>query len=261
VDPIQEKDHDFIGGYHAVRGSLIHGTGSTEELWLAKGKDNARTREIVRLARERGVPVRRQHSEYLDRFLPQTAHQGMIAVGRSFQYANLVELVERSRTAADPGLLLVADHITDEGNLGSIIRTGAFFGAQGLILPRDRSARVTPQVIKRSSGTHMRLPMARVVNIGRTLDLLTQKDFWIVGTSGRGSQSIYDVDWEIPVAVVLGSEQKGIGPLVGKRCHQMVRIPSPGGVDSLNVAVACGVILSEISRCRTAANLPAQSPK
>jgi 23S rRNA (guanosine2251-2'-O)-methyltransferase len=261
VNPIQKKDRHFIGGYHAVRESLIHGTGSVEELWLAEGKDNARTREIVRLARKRGVPVGRQRSEYLDQFLPQTAHQGVVAVARSFQYANVVELVEGSRAATAPGLLLVADHITDEGNLGSIIRTGAFFGAQGLILPRDRSAKVTPQVIKRSSGTHMRLPVARVVNIGRTLDLLIQKGFWIVGTSGRGSRSIHDVDWEMPVAVVLGGEQRGIGPSVGKRCHQMVRIPSPGGVDSLNVAVACGVILSEISRCRTAANLPGQSPK
>jgi 23S rRNA (guanosine2251-2'-O)-methyltransferase len=160
-------------------------------------------------------------------------------------------MIDRCREAQTPGLLLVGDHITDEGNLGAIIRTGAFFGAHGLILPKDRSARVTPQVIKRSSGAHTRLPVARVVNLGRTLDLITQRNFWIIGTSGRGSDAIYNVEWDRDVAVILGSERKGVRPSLLQRCHQVVRIPSPGDVESLNVAVACGVILSEIFRYRT----------
>jgi 23S rRNA (guanosine2251-2'-O)-methyltransferase len=111
---------------------------------------------------------------------------------------------------------------------------------------------MTPQVVKRSSGAHTMLPVARVVNLGRTLDLLTQRNFWVIGTSGRGSDAVYDVDWDRDVAVILGSERKGVRPSLLQRCHQVVRIPSPGNVESLNVAVACGVILSEIFRSRTA---------
>ena len=98
-----------------------------------------------------------------------------------------------------------------------------------------------PATLKRASGTHLKLPVARVTNLGRTLDELSEKGFWIVGTAGEAELSIYDFDWKRPLVLVLGSEQKGIAPSVRKRCHQLVTIPSPGGVESLNVSAAGGV--------------------
>jgi len=239
-----------------VREILIGGAASIEEVWLAEGKDTSRTREIVKIAEEAGIPVRVRRSADLHRVLPHTAHQGIVAVSKSFSYTDVNQLADGSLEGQVPALLIVADHITDEGNLGAIIRAGAFFGAHGLILPKDRSARVTPNVVKRSSGAYRSLRIARVVNIGRTLDLLLQKNFWIIGTSGRGSDSIYDVAWDRDTVLILGSEQKGISPSALKRCHQVVRIPSAGKVESLNVGVACGVILSEIFRSRAVRKTP-----
>ena len=148
------------------------------------------------------------------------------------------------------GLILIADHITDEGNLGAIIRSAVFFGVNGLILPKDRSAGITETVKKRSSGAYVHLPISRIVNIGRTLDTLDQKGFWIIGTDEKAEESIYDFDWNRDVALVLGSEGRGLSQVARKRCHQMVKIPSFGSLSTLNVSVSGGIILSEIVRQR-----------
>ena len=147
-------------------------------------------------------------------------------------------------------MLLAADHITDEGNLGALIRTAASFGVQGLILPRDRSAQVSAKVLKRSSGAHLFLPIVQVVNLSRTLDELSQNGFWIIGAAGESSHSIYEFDWRRNLVLVLGSEDKGLKPSIRSHCHQLVGIPVQGFQGSLNVSVAGGIILSEIIRQR-----------
>ncbi|MBW1829770.1 MAG: 23S rRNA (guanosine(2251)-2'-O)-methyltransferase RlmB [Deltaproteobacteria bacterium] len=168
-------------------------------------------------------------------------------------YCELSRLTDtRPRSQA---LLIALDHITDEGNMGAIIRTALFFGANGLIIPKDRSAGITANVVKRSSGAWMHLPIARVVNLGRALDTLNKNGYWIIGTSGEGRESIYNFDWNRDVVLVLGNEQKGLSQSVGKRCHEIVGIPVSGPAESLNVAVACGVILSEVTRQRKAEKL------
>ena len=179
-------------------------------------------------------------------------------MAKAFAYDDFHEIIRRSLQENPPGLLLAADHITDEGNLGALIRTAAFFETHGLIIPKDRSAQITPAVLKRASGAHLRLPTARVTNLGRALDDLTKKGFWIIGTAGEAESSIYDFDWKRPLVLVLGSEQKGLSPSTRKRCHQLVRIPSPGNVESLNVSVAGGVILSEICRQRDNSSSPSR---
>ena len=154
----------------------------------------------------------------------------------------------------DAGLILVADHITDEGNLGAIIRSAVFFEVSGLIIPKDRSAGITETVKKRSSGAYMNLPVSRIVNIGRALDALNQNGFWIIGTDEKAQESIYDFDWNRDIALILGSEGRGLSQTARKRCHQMVKIPSFSSLSTLNVSVAGGVILSEITRQRQITN-------
>lgn len=144
----------------------------------------------------------------------------------------------------------MADHITDEGNLGALIRTAAFFGVHGLILPKDRSAKITGKLLKRTSGAYASLPISRVVNLGRALDLLAAKGFWIIGAAGEAQESLYHFDWDRDVVLILGSESKGLSHLVRGRCHELVKIPGSGRVESLNLSVAGGVILSEIARQR-----------
>jgi 23S rRNA (guanosine2251-2'-O)-methyltransferase len=221
-----------------------------KELWIAKGKGSARIQEILSLATEQGIPVQWKTSEELSRRFPDLAHQGMVALATGFSYASLGRVIDTALQKQGPGLLIALDHVTDEGNLGALIRTAAFFGAHGLIIPKDRAARVTAKVLKRSSGAHLFLPISRVVNLGRALDLLNKGGFWTIGASGECDVSIYEFDWQRDLVLVLGNEQRGLSRSAKKRCHQIVGIPSGGQVESLNVAVACGAILSEVLRQR-----------
>ena len=249
---IQEESGCFIPGFHGVRACLNQDKIGIKEVWIAEGKKSARIAEILSIARERKVPVLFKKITEISQRFPDVAHQGIVALVQGFTYAILDDVVHLALQDEEPALLIALDHITDEGNLGALIRTAAFFGAHGLIIPKDRSARVTAKVLKRSSGAHLFLPVTRVVNIGRTLGLLEKRKFWVIGASGESRHSIYRFDWKRDLVLVLGNEQRGISRSVKKRCHQVVGIPPWGHVESLNVSVACGAILSEIRRQRKA---------
>jgi len=246
----KSKSPSLIPGFHGVREALIQEGRNVREIWIASGKRPGRAEEIIRMAKEQGIPVSFKEPEAFSRRLPGVAHQGMVAVLKTFSYADLGHVMDGSLQSGGHGLVLVADHITDQGNLGAIIRTAAFFTAHGVIIPADRSAQVDPAMVKRSAGACAHVPVARVVNIGRTLALLAGKGFWIIGASGDAPNSIYEFDWKRHVALVMGNEQKGLSRPALKSCHEIVGIPSKGAVESLNVSVAAGVILSEIIRQR-----------
>ncbi len=198
----------------------------------------------------RGFPVQFKDLREIEAILPGAAHQGFAAFAETFSYADLENLIEKSRREPGVSLLIVADHITDEGNLGALIRTAAFFGAHGLILPKDRSARVTGRLLKRTSGAYASLPISQVVNLGRTLDLLAENGFWIIGAAGEAEESIYHFDWERDVVSLLGVRARASALPSGTVATHWSRIPGSGRVESLNLSVAGGVILSEIVRQR-----------
>jgi 23S rRNA (guanosine2251-2'-O)-methyltransferase len=233
-----------------VRETLLKTPGNLREVWVGVSRKGARAEEIAELGAEKGVPVLFKDLREIEAVAPGAAHQGFVAFAESFSYTDLEDLVEKSHQAPGGALLIVADHITDEGNLGALIRTAAFFGVNGLILPKDRSAKITGKLVKRTSGAHASLPVALVVNLGRTLDLLAEKGFWIIGAAGEAQEAIYHFDWDRDVVLALGSESKGLSHSVRDRCHALVKIPGSGQVESLNVSVAGGVILSEILRQR-----------
>jgi len=239
-----------IPGFHAVRESLLKPQKQVHEIWIEEGKKGSRTDELLHLAKARGVLALYKNREDIERLVPGITHQGIVALAPGFSYVDLEDLVARS--SVDPGfrVVLAADHITDEGNLGALIRTAAFFGVQGLILPRDRSAQVTGKLLKRTSGAYLHLPVAQVVNLGRALDTLRDRGFWIVGAAGEGSVSIYEFDWNRDTVLILGSESKGLSRSMRDRCDELVRIPGKGTVESLNVSVAGGIILAEMARRR-----------
>lgn len=246
----------MIPGFHAVRESLLKTPEKLREVWIGLSRKGARAEEIARIGAEKGVPVQFKELREIEAILPGAAHQGFVAFAETFSYTDLEDLIETSRREPGGALLIAADHITDEGNLGALIRTAAFFGVHGLLLPKDRSAKVTGRLLKRTSGAYASLPIAQVVNLGRTLDLLAEKGFWIIGAAGEARESIYHFDWERDVVLVLGSESKGLSHSVRDRCHALVRIPGSGQVESLNVSVAGGVVLSEILRQRESKQNP-----
>ena len=233
-----------------MREALLKGGIRIDELWIATGKRSARAKEVLQIAEERGIPVRFKKILQLDNLLPGMAHQGIVALAEKFTYSDLNSILDISLQGPAPALIIAADHITDEGNLGALIRTAAFFGSHGLVLPRNRSAGVTERVLKRSSGAYVHLPVARVVNLARALDILDKKGLWIIGTAGESSESIYHFDWNRDLVLILGSEDRGLSRSARSRCHQLVSIPSPGYLASLNVSVAGGIVLSEIVRQR-----------
>jgi 23S rRNA (guanosine2251-2'-O)-methyltransferase len=244
---------DLIPGYHAVREALLKGFPRAESLWIVPGKRSRRVEEVLLLARRRGIPIVEVRAPDLERLAPGVAHQGVALSVGGFVYTPLEDVIDRSAAEFESRWILALDHITDEGNFGAILRTAAFFGVDAVVIPKDRSVRVTPAVLKRASGAHSSVAVSRVVNLNRALSLLKEAGFWILGAAGESERSVYDFDWRVPVAVVVGNEQKGLGDAVRKRCDGLVSIPGSGAVESLNVSVATGVLLAEIARQRQAA--------
>ena len=241
--------HQVISGINAVKENLRQGKGIVE-LLIAKGKKIERLREILDVATQKKIPIRFKDRLYLDKISPDISHQGIIAILSKYSYFHLDDLVEFSIANESKGLLIAADHITDTGNLGSLIRTAEFFGVQGLILPKDRSASITDAVHKRSAGGSAYLPVTRVANLARALKQLADENLWIVGAAGESNTNIYEFDWNRDLVLVLGNESKGLSRVVRDQCHHLVSIPRLGYLTSINVSVAAGVILSEIVRQR-----------
>jgi 23S rRNA (guanosine2251-2'-O)-methyltransferase len=246
----KNKPH-LIPGLHSVKEAIASERIKIHEIWISEGRDPARLREVLEIARLKRIPVINRKIDFLNDSLPDTAHQGIIAVAGEFPYTEIEDLITLSKDRKQYSLLIAVDHITDEGNLGALIRTAVFFGAHGIIIPKDRSAQITHTVMKRSAGTYLNLPVSRVTNLARALEILIEEGFWIIGAAGESDESIYNFDWKRDVVLVMGSEDKGLSNIIRDKCHQVVGIPAAGPAESLNVSVACGVILSEIMRQRT----------
>jgi 23S rRNA (guanosine2251-2'-O)-methyltransferase len=241
----------FIPGIHSVREALLTGSNSIIEIWIDHEKSSQRIREIIGLAEKHNIPVFEKDNYTLDMVLPNINHQGITALTEGFNYTALTDLINGSTSLKGKRLFLAIDHITDEGNLGAILRTSAFFGVNGIIIPKDRSARVSVAVMKRSSGGHAHVPVSLAVNLGRAIEMLDNSGFWIIGTSGEAKETIYDFGFSGDILLILGNEEKGISPSVLKRCHQVLKIPPRGKINALNVSVAAGVVISEIMRQRS----------
>lgn len=210
---------------------------------IAKGSSGPRLQEIIDLCRERGIPVRFEPREQLDRAAAGTPHQGVIAYGSAEQFATL------DQTAAAGGLHVVLDGVEDPHNLGAIIRTAHAAGATAVVIPERRAAGLTEVVAKASAGALAYLPVVRVTNINRALEELKKHGYWIYGLDERG-EHLYDrVEYTRPTAIVLGGEGRGLHEHVAKHCDFLVKIPmTADGVASLNVSVAAGVVLFEWKR-------------
>jgi 23S rRNA (guanosine2251-2'-O)-methyltransferase len=240
----------FIPGIHSVREALLNSRNSIAEIWVEEGKTSQRIKEIIGLAERHNIPVFAKDSSTLEMVLPDTNHQGIVALTEGFNYTELADLINSTLSLKGKRLFLAIDHITDEGNLGAILRTAAFFGVNGIIIPKDRSARISGAVMKRSSGGHVHVPVSLVVNLARAIEMLDESGFWVIGTSGDGNETIYNFEFTGDILLILGNEEKGISPVILKRCHQILNIPSNGKIDALNVSVATGVVIAEIMRQR-----------
>lgn len=207
-------------------------------------------RSIIDLAHQRGIPVIYLEKESLDRITKRGQHQGVIAILKETHYANLKEILNRTKQESEKALLLILDGIQDPQNLGSLIRTGLGCGAHGIIIPKDRAVGITPAVAKVSAGAVSHMSVARVTNIATTIDDLKKEGIWIYGASAEAKDRIFDLDLTMDLAIVIGAEGKGIRPLVKRKCDRLFSIPMKGPVSSFNAAVSGGMILYEVLRQR-----------
>lgn len=240
----------IIYGIHPVREALRSPSVLLRKIMISAQAPSPSLQAVIDLARRRGVALTFTERETLNRMAKGNPHQNVIAILEETPYADLEEIVTRSKQQGAKALLLILDGIQDPQNLGSLIRTGLGCGAQGVIIPKDRAAGITPVVAKASAGAVAHMPVARVTNIATTIDRLKKEGIWIYGASGEAKDRIYDLDLTIDLAIVIGAEGKGIRPLVKKKCDRLFSIPMKGSVSSFNASVSGGMILYEVMRQR-----------
>jgi 23S rRNA (guanosine2251-2'-O)-methyltransferase len=210
---------------------------------IGRGKKDRKVEFIKKLCRESNIMFQLVPQEAIDR-KAGAKNQGVFAELSPIRFYELHEIVESSKT----GLLLVLDRINDTGNLGALIRTAVAAEVDGVLISRRDSAPINETVLKTSAGTLMKAKICQSKNLGQDLDKLKEAGFWVVGTEMSGSVPYYDYDFSYKTALVMGSENTGMSPLLKKKADQLVSIPHSKKVESLNVSVSAGVILFEAVR-------------
>ena len=206
-------------------------------------------RELLQLAQQAGIKPERVDAKNLDSRVGNVVHQGVVAEVDPLPPWHEDELVAALSGAKDP-LVLVLDGVQDPHNLGACLRTADACGALAVVVPKDRAASLNPTVRKVAAGAADTTPIATVTNMARSLKLLKEAGLWIVGADMAGDKLAWEADLRGPLALVLGSEGDGLRELTRKTCDFLVRLPQAGSVESLNVSVACGMLLYEATRQR-----------
>lgn len=214
------------------------------KIFVQKDTERKRIAEIVRLARSRRVPVVWVPKRRLDQM--DKHHQGVVALSSPKAFTSMETILSDSKVP----FLLLLDGVEDPQNLGAIIRTAEGAGVDGLILPERRSAGLSDVVLSVSAGALEHIKITRVKNLARSMDNLKEKGLWFVGAEGGNRNYWFDFDYTVPLGLVLGSEGKGLRPIVKQKCDKILSIPLLGEVASLNVASAAAIFIYEVIRQR-----------
>jgi len=231
---------EIVYGIRPVVEALRGRRRKVHEILDAVGDEEIASEAATRSVRLRGV--RREHVEEL---APDVVHQGVAARVGPYQYSGLEEIL-----GAPNPLVVVLDGVTDPRNLGAILRVADGAGASGVVIPKDRAVGVTPAAVKASAGASEHVPVARETNLRRALDKIKEAGAWAYAAEGEASSAYTDLDLSGPVALVLGSEGRGLRRLIREGCDGAASIPMRGAVSSLNVSVAAAVLLFEARRQR-----------
>ncbi|MBQ1545842.1 MAG: 23S rRNA (guanosine(2251)-2'-O)-methyltransferase RlmB [Clostridia bacterium] len=220
-----------------------------DTLYVDGGEKQGSVGKIIAMCRERGILVKETDPKKLNFMCGNANHQGVIARVAAHEYATLEDLFARAEERGEPPFFILEDEIDDPHNLGAIIRTAECAGAHGVIVPKRRSAALNYTVDKTSAGALEYLPVARVSNLASCIEELKQRGVWIYGTDMKG-EPWCRTDLRGPVALVVGSEGRGMSRLVREKCDFVLSLPMQGNINSLNASVAAGIVMYEISRQR-----------
>ena len=239
----------MLTGRQPVLEALQSGS-ALEKIFIVFGSHGGAIQQIRRLAKQRGIPVGEVDKHRFKAMCDDEAAQGVAAQVGVKEYVEVEEILARAREQGEPPFVLVLDEIEDPHNLGALIRTAECAGVHGVVIPKHHSTTVNQTVVKTSAGAALHLPVARVTNIAQALESLKEQGCWIIGTEIGGDRHYDDVDFNGPIAIVVGSEGKGMRRLVKEKCDFLVTIPMYGKIGSLNASVAGGLVLYEAARKR-----------
>ncbi len=240
----------IIWGINPVLEYLRHAPEKIEEIVISKKELRGKVYQILEKAQKLGLPVKVKKDFFPPRLPPEANTQGVVAYLKEFDYAELDDLFRKARSSREKPLFLALDEITDPQNLGSLIRSAVAAGAHGIIIPKHRAAGITGTVVKVAAGATSLIPIHQTKNLGRLLEELKERDLWIAGLEARAERNIYQLDLNLPLVWVVGSEGKGLRPSIREKCDFLAAVPMRGPLDSLNAAVAGAIALFETIRQR-----------
>lgn len=238
-----------IEGRNAVIEALRSGV-QIDKVYIAKGDTDQTLRHIASKAREAGAVVSHADRRKLDAMSTTHSHQGVIALAALKEYVSVQDILDIAAGRGEKPLIIICDEISDQHNLGAIIRTAEASGAHGVIIPKRRSAGVTAVVMKTSAGAAMHVAVARVSNISSAIAELKKAGVWVYGAAAGDGAELWDTDLTGAAAIVIGSEGDGISRLVSENCDFHVKIPMSGEMSSLNASVSAAIIMYEAVRQR-----------
>jgi 23S rRNA (guanosine2251-2'-O)-methyltransferase len=238
----------IIYGLHAVQSVLKHHADTIDVLYFDAKRQDQRLQQLLELAQSQEVECIACNKDELNKKSGSEQHQGVVVEAEEKQqHQSLEELLD---TLQEPPLLLVLDGVTDPHNLGACLRTADAAGVHAVIFPKDKSASINATVRKVACGAAEVMPVYPVTNLARCLEQLQQRGIWIIGTAGEAEKTLYELELQGPMALVMGAEGKGMRRLTRDHCDYLAKLPMAGSVSSLNVSVATGVCLFEMVRQR-----------
>jgi 23S rRNA (guanosine2251-2'-O)-methyltransferase len=235
------------------RKPVLEALNSDEEVsqvFILFGQEGGIIEAIRVAAKKKGIKVNQVPFEKFRQITQSKIAQGVAASKSEQKYYDLYEIISESKKSQYP-LLLILDSIQDTHNVGAILRSADCSGVDGIIITKNNSAPINETVVKTSAGASEHVKITLINNLAQTIDELKQKGFWIIGSYLEGAKDYTRVDYKVPIAVIVGNEEKGIRKLTADKCDHLVRIPMKGKIQSLNVSVATGVLLFEILRQRS----------
>ena len=237
-----------IEGRNAVLEAFRSGK-CVDKLFILDGCQDGPVKSILREAKKHDTIITFVPKERLDQMSDTGHHQGVIAYGAAYEYAEVEDMLKAAEEKGEPPFLILLDGIEDPHNLGAIIRTANLAGAHGVIIPKNRAAGLTATVARTSAGALNYTPVAKVTNLAKTIEELKKEGLWFV-CADMGGTTMYDLNLKGPIGLVIGNEGEGVGRLVKEKCDMVASIPMKGDIDSLNASVAAGVLAYEIVRQR-----------
>lgn len=244
---------DVLYGKNAILESLRANRRRHKRLMIATGASKSKTLESILItAKKSDIPIEYVNRHLLDTRTKGASHQGVVLETSEYPYIDIDDCLELAQQRQEEAFLLLLDHIQDPQNVGSLLRTAEIVGIHGIVLPGRRTATITPSVVNASSGASEHLNIVTDVNLAQTMKHLSQSDVWVVGVEDDERANDFDqVNLNMPIALVVGSEGSGLARLTRERCDFMVRLPMRGHISSLNVAVAGSIVLYHTWRQRS----------